>query len=137
MNKIFNAIIILGLVVIGLDVYSDRSVPKKVGSVVQSGECTATSTYTKLGVPTFSDVQTLISNRSGVLCAVNITGAVAGAIKLMDATSTTDIASTTIAVIPSSAAAQTFNYDVNVFRGLIVETTAGLVPTSTLSFRQY
>lgn len=137
MNKIFNTIIVLGLVVIGLGVYSDTSEPKKIGSVAQSGEYQATTTYSKLGVPTFGSAQTIIANKNGALGSVIITGAVAGSIRLMDATSTTDVSSSTIVVFPSSTAAGTYVFDSFVTRGLIVETTTGLVPTSTITFRQY
>lgn len=137
MNKIFNTIIVLGLVVIGVGVYSYDRVPNKLGSVVQSGEYQATSTYTKLGVPAFSTTQTLISNSNGALGSVVILGAVAGPMRFMNATSTTDVSSTTIAVFPSSIAAGTYVLDVAVTRGLIVETLSGLVPTSTITYRQY
>jgi ABC-type uncharacterized transport system permease subunit len=137
MNKIFNTIIVLGLVVIGVGVYSYDRVPNQLGSVAQSGEYQATTTYSKLSVPTFNNVQTLISNGPGVLGSVVITGAVAGPMRFINATSSTDIASTTIATFPNSTAAGTYVFDVVVTRGLIVESLSGLMPTSTITFRQY
>lgn len=135
MNKIFNTIIILGLVVIGLGVYSVPSITPNLGSVVQSGEYQATTTYSKLGVPLFNDRQTIISNTSGVLGSVVITGAVAGPMRFMNATSTTDVSSTTIAVFPNSTAAGTYTFDLIAPRGLILESTSGLLPTTTITFR--
>lgn len=95
----------------------------------------ATSTYSKLGVPTFGVNQTLLSNRQGVLASVTITGAVAGAMKFMDATSTTDVSSTTVAVFPASTAAGTYDFNAVLTRGLIVETTSALQPTTTITWR--
>lgn len=136
MNKILSALIVIGLLVVGVGVYSANPTGNSFGSVMQSGEYQATTTYSKLGVPLFGTNQTIISNNSGVLGSVIITGAVAGPMRFMNASSTTDISSTTIAVFPNSTAAGTYTFDLIVTRGLIVETTSGLLPTTTITFRQ-
>lgn len=135
MNKILSTFIVIGLLVVGFGVYSPRQTGKSLGSVVQSGEYQATTTYSKLGVPLFGTNQTIISNNSGVLGSVVITGAVAGPMRFMNATSTTDVSSTTIAVFPNSTAAGTYTFDLVVTRGLILETTASLLPTTTITWR--
>lgn len=106
-----------------------------IGSVDQGGEYHATTTYSKLGVPLFGVNQTIVNNTNGTLGSVVITGAVAGAMKFMDATSTTDVSSTTITVLPASLVAGVYTFDLSFYRGLIVETTSALVPTSTITYR--
>lgn len=135
MNKILSTFIVIGLLVVGFGVYSPKPTVNSLGSVVQSGEYQATTTYSKLGVPLFGTNQTIISNNSGVLGSVVITGAVAGPMRFMNATSTTDVSSTTIAVFPNSTAAGTYTFDLIVTRGLILETTANLLPTTTITWR--
>ena len=134
MNK--STIIIGGIIIALLAFFLFKTDGKTiVGSVAQTGEYQATTTYSKLGVPLFQP-NAVISGSRGTLGSVIITGAVAGKMVFMDATSTTDISSTTIAVFPASAAAQTYTLDLRFYRGLIVETTTGLAPTSTITFRQ-
>ncbi len=135
MNKILSTFIVIGLLVVVFGVYSPKPTGNSLGSVVQSGEYQATTTYSKLGVPLFGTNQTIISNNSGVLGSVVITGAVAGPMRFMNATSTTDVSSTTIAVFPNSTAAGTYTFDLIVTRGLILETTASLLPTTTITWR--
>lgn len=135
MNKILSPLIVIGLLVISIGVFSPKEAPN-LGSVSKSNEYQATTTYSKLGVPTFGVNQTLISNNGGVLGSVIITGAVAGPIKIMNASSTTDTASNTIAVFPNSTAAGTYTFDSIVTRGLIIETTSGLLPTTTITYRE-
>lgn len=106
-----------------------------LGSVIQGSEYHSTSTYSKLGTNLFGVNQTIVSNSGGTIGSVIITGAVAGAMKFMDATSTTDVSSTTLFVLPASLAANTYTFDVSFYRGLIVETVSGLVPTSTITYR--
>lgn len=136
MNKIFSTLIVVGLLVIGFGVYSPKQTSNvKVGSVAQSNEYQATTTYSKLGAPLFGTAQTIISNTSGVLGSVVITGAVAGPMRFMNASSTTDISSTTLVVFPNSTAVGTYTFDIVAPRGLILETSASLLPTTTITFR--
>lgn len=72
MNKILSTFIVIGLLVVGFGVYSPKPTVNSLGSVVQSGEYQATTTYSKLGVPLFDTNQTIISNNSGVLGSVVI-----------------------------------------------------------------
>jgi hypothetical protein len=106
-----------------------------VGSVAVGNEYHATTTYNGSGVPTFATSQLLISNTSGTLGSVVITGAVAGAMIIKDATSTTDLSAKIVATFPASAAAGTYTFDTVLFRGLLVTTSAGLVPTTTITYR--
>lgn len=135
MNKILSTFIVIGLLVVGFGVYGTKSTGNSLGSVAQSHEYQATTTYSKLGAPLFGTNQTIISNTSGVLGSVVITGAVAGPMRFMNATSTTDVSSTTLVVFPNSTAAGTYTFDIVAPRGLILETTANLLPTTTITFR--
>lgn len=136
MNKILSALIVIGLFLVGFGVYSPKQTVKSLGSVSKSNEYQATTTYSKLGVPLFGTNQTIISNNSGVLGSVVITGAVAGSMRFMNATSTTDVSSTTLVVFPSSTAAGTYTFDLVAPRGLILETTTSLLPTTTITWRE-
>ncbi len=132
---------IAGIVVAILALFGIYSGGHTLSSVEQGNSYSATTTYSKLGTPLFGVSQTLVGGTvaltPGTLGSVVITGAVAGAMKFMDATSTTDISSTTIAVFPASTAANTYTLDLNFYRGLIVETTAALTPTTTITYRPY
>lgn len=105
------------------------------GGVAIGNEYQATTTYSKLGVPLFTTAQQIISNTPGTLGSVIITGAVAGQMRFMNATSTTDVSSTTVAVFPASTAVGTYVFDLVLTRGLVVESGAGLTPTTTITFR--
>lgn len=135
--KVVLSVVVVVATGIGSVIYTvsqNRIAP--LGSVAQSGEYNYLSTYTKLGVPAITgQVTSIKSNSSGTLGSIVITGAVAGALKFMDATSSTDVSSTTIVVIPASAAAGTYTLDTSFFRGLIMEGTPGLIPTSTITHR--
>tara|TARA_R110000868_G_scaffold75379_1_gene217546 strand:+ start:534 stop:950 length:417 start_codon:yes stop_codon:yes gene_type:complete len=126
--------LIVGVYLFGV---SNRSEKLSIGAVVRASEYTATTTYSKLGVPLFTTNQNIVSNSKGALGTVIITGAVAGSLRFMDATSTTDTASTTIVVFPASTAVGSYPFDSNFNRGLILESTSGLLPTTTITYRVY
>lgn len=132
--KYIISILISAGIIAGAVVFSSND-STILGSVAVSGEYNSVTTYSKLGVPLFTNVQTIKSNTSGTLGSVVITGAVAGSMRFMDATSTTDISSSSIAIFPASTAAGTYTFDVNFYRGLIVESTSTLLPTTTITYR--
>lgn len=131
--KLVSSIAVVLLLVV-LFFGSRDSNPVKLGSVQDGHAYTSTTTYNFRGAPTFQAVQVLKLGQ-GVLGSVVITGAVAGAMTFYDATSTTDTGSTTITVFPASAGANTYTFDVAFTRGLIVGTSAGLAPTTTITLR--
>ena len=136
MKKTILFIISLVLIVIIVVFVSDSGMDTGfVGSIQDGQEYYSTSTYTALGVPLLANIAVLKSNSSGILGSVVITGPVAGSMRLFNATSSTDVSSTTIGVIPASAVANTYTFDVSFGRGLILETTTGLQPTSTITWR--
>lgn len=127
---------IIGVIVAILAVFGISVSTNNLGSVERSHEYQATSTYAVNGSPLFVNPNaSLCANTSGVLGSVVINGAVAGRIVIMNATSTTDVSSTTLAVIPASAAVGTYTYDLIAPRGLHTITATGLVPTSTITFK--
>jgi len=135
MNKIFSTLIVIGLLVVGFGVYSPEPTEKSLGSVGQTGEYQSVTSYAKNGSALFSTYNTLVDNKCAVLGSVVITGAVAGPLRILNATSTTDSASTTIAMFPNSTAVGTYVFDSIVTRGLIVEATPGTIPTTTITYR--
>lgn len=135
MNKLIGTLIAFVLIVLGGVTLIGKNNVTTLGSTTVGNEYHATTTYTKLGTPLFGTTQTIIDNTQGTLGSVVITGAVAGSMRFMNATSTTDISSTTIAVFPASAAVGTYVFDLVISRGLILETTANLVPTTTITYR--
>jgi hypothetical protein len=135
MNKSLKVLLSVCAFVVVVLIVVSLSKSTKVGSVAVGNEYHATTTYSKTGVPTFNRSQVLIGNTQGTLGSVVITGAVAGVLRLQDATSSTDVSSTTITTFPASTAVGTYVFDSIVTRGLIVETTADLIPTTTITFR--
>lgn len=110
------------------------------GSVSETSEYFSTTT-----TPVFSGSFTnprILKTGTGALGSVIITGAGAGVITLVDATTTNAslrsagqaTTSITLAEIPLSAAAGTYTFDVVFKRGLIL-TVTGTAPTSTVTWR--
>lgn len=137
LNKMKKTIGTLLAIVLALGIYFFGVVNRETGTLGSIGDgqaYNATTTYNKLGVPLFTVLQQ-IKPTAGTFGSVVITGAVAGAMRFQDATSTTDVSSTTIAVFPASTAANTYVFDVAFSRGLILESVAGLQPTTTITWR--
>jgi hypothetical protein len=105
-----------------------------LGSVSDGQAYNATSTYNYSGAQNLA-TSVQLKSYGGTFGSVVITGAVAGKIRVQDATSTTDVSSTTITVFPASTAAGTYTFYSAFTRGLIVETVDTLVPTSTITWR--
>lgn len=127
--------IIIGLLVMILSALGGGYTATNLGSIQDGQAYNATTTYKFNGAPTLANPVVLKSNMAGTLGSVVITGAVAGPMKFYDATSTTDVSSTTLTILPASLAAGTYTFDVAFSRGLILGTTANLVPTSTITWR--
>lgn len=132
--KNFLTIIAVFILLLGGVYISNKQNGQTLGSVTDGQVFTATTTYNNVGTATFGATKQLKSN-AGVLGQVVITTAAAGTIRLQDATSTTDIASTSIATFPASAAAGTYIFNAAFGRGLIVETITGALPTVSIMYR--
>lgn len=111
------------------------------GSTVQGNDYRSTTTKSYNNT-TLTNL-TVLKNSSGALARVTITGAGAGAVLLWDATTTNPslrsslMSSSTILLvsIPVSAAANTYDFDLEFKNGLIYELYSGTAPTSTIMWR--
>lgn len=135
MNKLFQTIGIAIIILLSLGIYLNTLTEQQfpLGSIQDGQAYNSTTTYTPTGVamPTgFNQLKSL----AGTLGSINVEGANTGRFILWNATSTTDVSSTTILTIPASIATGTYVYDLTFPRGLILE-TIGTVPTSTITWR--
>ena len=121
---------------ISVGVFLNGRANRLEASVSQASEYQSTTTRSAiLGAP-YTQI-TPIATGACVLGSVIITGAGTGVINIYDGTTTTshaDHATKTLAVFPASTAAGTYTFDLNCFKGLIIEVT-GSAPTSTITFR--
>jgi len=125
--------ILLYVGLIGAILFIKTGTVNSFGSVQRANEYQATTT-TALG---FAGRQvTLISNTQGAFGSVIVaSSSPAGTISFKDATSTTDVASTTLASFPITPTAGTYTFDAVVLRGLIVETQTGFAGNYTITYR--
>lgn len=131
-----NAIIILAIflvflvVVVGLVFFSPSG--QNVGSIQDGQAYNSTTTNSTWNlVP-----QRMLKTYGGTLGSVVVTKATAGVnIELRDATSTTDLASTTITTISSTATSGTYTFDVAFTRGLAVVQGVGNIASTTITWR--
>ena len=113
----------------------------KVGSVGAGLSYQSTTTSaTGFGGRQVTIVPSVFGSASAILGSVVIsstTGALptTGTLRIMDATSTTDISSTTLASFPIQAVAGDYIFDSNAFRGIIVEAGTGFDGTYTITYR--
>jgi len=114
MDKILNkllwvsSITLLMVVIIGVGLYLNKG--GSIGSVTQGNEYKYASSTGALARQ--------LSARPATLGSVVVVKATAQAFVIWDATSTTDIASTTIVTLPASIAAGTYTFDLQTKRGL-------------------
>lgn len=113
-----------------------------LGSSVVGNDYVATSTRNFNGTA-LTNFTVLKSDGGGALARVTITGVNTGVIRFWDATTTnanlraSSQASSTIFIgeIHASAATSTYDFDVQLQRGLIYELVTGNAPTSTIMYR--
>lgn len=128
MNKIKLALVgIVGLVLGFLGLQSSPI----VGSVIPGGEYIATSTT---AIPV--GMRTLVSNGPATLGSIVVASSSAATLRVWNATSTTDSASTTVAVVKASVGENTFTFDASLTRGLIIELGTGFNGAYTVTYRQ-
>ena len=115
---------------------SQSNTPLTVGSVSRFSEYTSTTTKTFNG--TSLATPSVLVLGPGTLGSITITGANTGVINIYDGTSTVtnkQTGTTTLATIPASTVAGTYTFDSLFTNGLVIE-EIGLVPTSTITYRQ-
>ncbi len=136
MNNLNKILVVCGIVLVFVGIYfkgfSDKEVV--VSSVAQSNEYHSTTTNSSWD--TFPQKSLLALCPNNVLGSVIVTGATAGAAyDIVDATSTTDTASTTIVTISSSTLGGTYTFDLVLYRGLAVRATQGNIASTTITCR--
>ena len=102
-----------------------------LGSVARSSEYT----------PSYSGSLTvghnlIVGNNPVTLGQITVASTSAGTLKVWNATSTTDSASTTVALLKASVVEGTYVFDAFLTRGLIVELGAGFNGAYTITYRQ-
>lgn len=113
--------------------------PKQaLGSVSQGSEYIATTTRNQIGTQmTSGQSLTPLTNTSGALGSVVVTGTGTGVINIYDSTTTnahSDYPTYLLAQIPASIAAGTYTFDARYVHGLVVE-IVGTAATSTITYR--
>lgn len=109
------------------------------GSVGLGNDYHSTTTRTAIvGVP-YGQLTALTGTNAvgGTLGSIVITGANSGQINIYDGTSTqtnSQTGTSTLVVIPASTVAGTYTFDVQFYRGLVIE-VIGLAPTTTITYR--
>ncbi len=135
MNKtIVGSIIVILIILAGgyFLVPKASNTDKILGSVAQSGEYQSTTTKTAdVGLHQYG---TVAAGTASVLGSVVIGTTHASVVEIRDATSTTDVASTSIATLAASPSG-TYTFDVALKRGLSVYSQAGFTGIYTITFR--
>ncbi len=108
-----------------------------VGSVTQGSEYQATTTSAIFGVAGTSARRQVVisSNQSSVLGSIVVASTTNAYFKVWNATSTTDIASSTITTIATSTSAGTYTFDANITRGIIIDVGIGFNGEYTVTYR--
>lgn len=126
---IISVFIVLGaLIVIG---HKTPGRPTE-GSAVLGNDYIATSSASIwAGIPHVIATSTNIQSLGSVI----VTTTDASVVQIMDATSSTDVSSTTIAQFQASPALNTYTFDVRILRGLIINTVGGFAGRYTITYR--
>jgi hypothetical protein len=120
---VFGAVIIL--VMVGLFYYFNTGT---VGSVKAGNEYRYASSTGAL-------TKTLRADNPATLGSITIVKATAQAFVVWNATSTTDISSTTVVTLPASIATGTYTFDIIVPRGLVIVPAASFAGEYITSYR--
>lgn len=110
--------------------FSNQTPSTSLGSIVAGQAYSATSTNS-----TYANSIRQIKSQSGTLGSIIVTGTSATVVELRNATSTTDISSTTIATFAASPATGTYTFDSSFSRGLAVVFTGSFVGQYVITYR--
>lgn len=122
-------IVFLGVYLVGVN---GRLEAPTYSSVVQGGEYTSTTTAT-MGNNKLQNIMTVQGTLGSIVIASTTS---LGSITLFDATSTTDVASTSIITFPPSTPAGTYTLDRSLQRGLGILISSGFNGGYTITYRQ-
>jgi hypothetical protein len=142
-SKIFtNSILVIIAILVGVGTFGGiKRQAIDFGSTVVGNDYTGTTTRNYAGTEIAN--YSVLKTGPGALARVTITGANTGVINIWNATTTNvslraaSMASTTIllAQFPASAAAGTYDFDLDFNNGLLYEVVSGSAPTTTLMWR--
>lgn len=122
--------IVIGLLVGILGLLGVTVGGQKFGSVSDGEAYTATTTNS-----VYADKKVPVKLGNGVLGSVIVTGTSATVVELRNATSSTDVASTTIATFAASPSTNTYTFDSSFDRGLVVNFIGSFVGQYTITYR--
>lgn len=100
------------------------------GSISDGGAYTATTTSS-----VYADKKVTIKSGNGILGSVIITGTSATVVELRNATSSTDVASTTIVTFAASAGTNTYTFDSTFNRGLVANFIGSFAGNYTITYK--
>lgn len=129
LNKIALSIWVVVTLVLLAVAYQAKQERPAPGSVMPGGEYIATTTV-GMGA-THNKIRGSLTTLGSIIVASSS----ATTFKIWNATSTTDIASTSIGTLKASIAEGTYTFDVELPRGLVVETPAGFNGNYTITWR--
>jgi hypothetical protein len=134
-ETIVSALIIILIAVTGYSVVANK--PVTFGSVGQSGEYTSTTTgsLSRASLAAKS-MSVLVSDQAATLGSIVIASTTNAYFTIWNATSTTDVSSTTLVTIGTSTAAGTYTFDAVAQRGLIMERPVNFAGEYVVTFRQ-
>jgi hypothetical protein len=105
-----------------------------LGSVMQGGEYNATTTIST-SAGTHWVARSVTSGSSCTLGSIIVASSSATTFTIWNATSTTDVSSTTITTLKASVGEGTYTYDIVCSRGLVIETPASFDGSYTVTYR--
>lgn len=133
-NNILAVVIIVGFISIAFLITATKNGGQGIGSVVQGSEYNATTS-----IATSAGTHWLAKSTTNagvcVLGSIIVASSSDTTFTLWNATSTTDIASTTIVAMVADIAVGTYQYDITCSRGLVVETPASFDGQYTTTYR--
>jgi hypothetical protein len=128
MNKTLKTLLAV-LILVGLLVSFKFKIYQALGSVNIASEYQSTSTLA------MANQDNVITTSSSVVGSIIVSSSSATSFKICNATSSTDIASTTIAHFKASPDNKTYTLDVVAPRGIIVKTPPGFNGNYTITYR--
>ena len=128
--KIFGSLIGVIAILYGLVYVNNMNDPRSYGSIQDGQAYTSSSTDS-----TYAASKRQFKSGGGVLGSVIVTGTSATVVEIKNATSTTDIASTTLAIFAASPSTNTYTFDAAFDRGLVVNFLGSFAGKYTITYR--
>lgn len=137
MNKIIGTLVIFALIVIGGVSLIGKKEVSTFGSVNVSDAYLATTTESS-----WANIPHMIASSTNGIPNIQMVGSIiigtthASIVEIKDATSSTDVSSTTIAILAASPAnGSTLTLDARILRGLMINTPTGFAGRYTITYK--